>query len=454
MKQVLFLLMAIIVLLPVLSFSQPIPVPEESFLLSRGRADTLILTSQFIPICDAPSYSLLLFANPRVDSVYSVYSFSNDYGFDIYPVATLLPDSILDLLINPEYDLNPPYCYIDYDHSFTKINYDTTLTLSNHSFNYIVKNHDWEYDYVTLASETDTSLNFFNTNDLCENADCHPAVSIMPRPDSFKFMASTYEGDIAAICFHDSLDLFVINWMNYYPNRIESRDSLIIQDVLDYAMINCNFYWLGASENNPDQIALFCQEIDRDLYVIHELPSSVTPLHLITGDPESASGIICWEQVDSTGQHALCYSLNGEVIAVEVDSVIDAITVNLYNAAILAWTTPAGEDSIEVWSKVIRIWDTNVDEQTTGVPDQHDLVSCYPNPFNSSVTFTLKPSAQYDHLVIFDILGREVDRISVSLTGSTQAIIWNASGFSAGTYFARLEGNNKHSQAIRVMHLK
>jgi hypothetical protein len=82
------------------------------------------------------------------------------------------------------------------------------------------------------------------------------------------------------------------------------------------------------------------------------------------------------------------------------------------------------------------------------VPKIEDLRN-HPNPFNSStnISFNL-PSASETELRIYDILGREVDRIDLGvLDGGSQSIKWDSSAddgieLPTGIYFYRVIAGN------------
>ena len=84
-------------------------------------------------------------------------------------------------------------------------------------------------------------------------------------------------------------------------------------------------------------------------------------------------------------------------------------------------------------------------ERTDPKPEQHSLLSNYPNPFNAQTTISYHlPNQAAVSLEIYDILGQKVQTLvdEVQQSGSYD-IVWNASGVSSGVYFARLrtEGN-------------
>jgi alpha-D-xyloside xylohydrolase len=75
------------------------------------------------------------------------------------------------------------------------------------------------------------------------------------------------------------------------------------------------------------------------------------------------------------------------------------------------------------------------------VPGRTDLQQNYPNPFNPStaISFSIQ-RAGHVSLKIFDLLGREVATIHDGRKNpGSYTVVWNATNFSAGVYFCRLQ---------------
>ncbi len=71
----------------------------------------------------------------------------------------------------------------------------------------------------------------------------------------------------------------------------------------------------------------------------------------------------------------------------------------------------------------------------------YQMVSAYPNPFNSAITFqiSLPAAAMPAELAIFDLQGREIVRQKwPGLSGGQQRFTWQPANESAGLYFYRL----------------
>jgi hypothetical protein len=80
------------------------------------------------------------------------------------------------------------------------------------------------------------------------------------------------------------------------------------------------------------------------------------------------------------------------------------------------------------------------------VPGKKDLLSSFPNPFNSTTTLEFSvPRMESAELIIYDVLGREVDRVldGEILNPGVHHFRWNGESregqaLSSGVYFARL----------------
>jgi predicted GH43/DUF377 family glycosyl hydrolase len=91
----------------------------------------------------------------------------------------------------------------------------------------------------------------------------------------------------------------------------------------------------------------------------------------------------------------------------------------------------------------------------TNVPNKYKLEQNYPNPFNPSTTieFTL-PKSEFVELTIYDILSREVALlVSESLKAGDHTRSWDASGFTSGIYYYRIEAGN-FVQTRKMIYLK
>jgi Secretion system C-terminal sorting domain len=93
---------------------------------------------------------------------------------------------------------------------------------------------------------------------------------------------------------------------------------------------------------------------------------------------------------------------------------------------------------------------TSVNEGS--IPETFNIVSVYPNPFNSTTKIGMNLNrAEMVSVVIFDVLGREVQNIhSAPLDAGHHEFIWSASpGVASGIYFLKVEaGSNREIQKL------
>jgi len=88
-------------------------------------------------------------------------------------------------------------------------------------------------------------------------------------------------------------------------------------------------------------------------------------------------------------------------------------------------------------------------------PEDFELLSAYPNPFNSSLTlkYNLKQASEVK-LSVFDMMGSLVKSlVAGNKPKGTHSIVWNAEQSSAGIYMVRLENSGKTSMR-KVMLIK
>lgn len=78
------------------------------------------------------------------------------------------------------------------------------------------------------------------------------------------------------------------------------------------------------------------------------------------------------------------------------------------------------------------------------VPAEYLLSQNYPNPFNPTTTINfIIPEAVDVRLTIYDALGKQVETLlNGEIRSGSHNITWNASGYTSGIYFYKLETNN------------
>jgi hypothetical protein len=107
---------------------------------------------------------------------------------------------------------------------------------------------------------------------------------------------------------------------------------------------------------------------------------------------------------------------------------------------------------------------TGIEEQdNSGLPVGHSLITCYPNPFNSATMITIDNLIEKGgkaRLEIYNLLGQLINSLSVpdKHDGRPIRVIWDAKDFSDnpianGLYFIRLNAQNQLLTA-KVIYLK
>ena len=93
----------------------------------------------------------------------------------------------------------------------------------------------------------------------------------------------------------------------------------------------------------------------------------------------------------------------------------------------------------------------SLDKQDQGRADGWSVSENYPNPFNPETTIRISlAERQTVRIVIFDVLGREVEELPGGLWGAGEHVVrWNALAYPAGIYFCRVEGEGL--QAVRKL---
>jgi hypothetical protein len=83
---------------------------------------------------------------------------------------------------------------------------------------------------------------------------------------------------------------------------------------------------------------------------------------------------------------------------------------------------------------------TGVEPISGKIPQYFILYQNYPNPFNPATVIKFdNPSASLVNLVIYDILGKEIEiLVNEELPAGSYEFSWNASSYSSGIYFYRI----------------
>jgi len=89
------------------------------------------------------------------------------------------------------------------------------------------------------------------------------------------------------------------------------------------------------------------------------------------------------------------------------------------------------------------------------VPSEYGLTQNYPNPFNPVTTIRYQiPAAGRVTLVVYDLLGREVDTlVNEDHAAGRYQVTWNAANRSSGVYFLRMTAGS-YVAVKRMMFIK
>ena len=88
------------------------------------------------------------------------------------------------------------------------------------------------------------------------------------------------------------------------------------------------------------------------------------------------------------------------------------------------------------------------------LPASVELISAYPNPFNSQTKLRVNLQDWKDvNFAIYDVSGREVAKLIEHANSPVSEVVWDASGQPAGLYFARLSTGSV-DQSLRLINMK
>ncbi len=93
---------------------------------------------------------------------------------------------------------------------------------------------------------------------------------------------------------------------------------------------------------------------------------------------------------------------------------------------------------------------------TSASRPEASVFTAYPNPFSQEITFKMNLKNRAESIVIYNLLGQQVDRISLTqVAAGEQNIQWlNAGKFAAGTYVAKLINQDKTIETLKFTKLQ
>jgi len=147
---------------------------------------------------------------------------------------------------------------------------------------------------------------------------------------------------------------------------------------------------------------------------------------------------------------------------------LDTLFLNTANDSSEIWTIsgPSAQNCRMIITSAVSeaLWDTSdggfeihggssADEDVFALPREFSLSPPYPNPFNSSANIEFAiPRDGPVHVVIFDLLGREVATlVDETRRAGVHRVAWNANAAASGVYFVRM--NSADFVATRKLHL-
>ncbi len=167
-----------------------------------------------------------------------------------------------------------------------------------------------------------------------------------------------------------------------------------------------------------------------------------------------------WNPAPAAASYRLQLSTAGDFSTLVLDtsgiSLPQAVTPTLQNYKIYFWRT-RGINAFGAgnWSQAFRFRTV----QATGVapegqlPAEFRLDQNYPNPFNPSTTISFAlPAARHVTLIVYDMLGREVERlVDELLPAGFHSAVWNASRYSSGVYIYRIQAGENHAVGRMIL---
>ncbi len=103
----------------------------------------------------------------------------------------------------------------------------------------------------------------------------------------------------------------------------------------------------------------------------------------------------------------------------------------------------------------LNVGPVGVSNNTSGIPENFELMQNYPNPFNpvTKISYAI-PQSAFVTLKIYDVLGKEVTRlVDENKVAGYYDVEFNASNFASGIYFYKIEAGN-FTQTRRMMLIK
>lgn len=131
----------------------------------------------------------------------------------------------------------------------------------------------------------------------------------------------------------------------------------------------------------------------------------------------------------------------------KLDSLANSLGLN-GDSVQCAWSCSGtlGTDSSQGDVRVVTIKPNSIgiNNISTTIPEEYKLFNNFPNPFNptTNITFDI-PKNSFVKLKIYDVTGKEIiSLVNENLNVGRYNYQWDASSFTSGVYFYRLEAND------------
>ena len=124
------------------------------------------------------------------------------------------------------------------------------------------------------------------------------------------------------------------------------------------------------------------------------------------------------------------------------------------------WTVRASADPVEQWAdepfdiRIIRSAEpTSSDPEDADRPVALELEQNFPNPFNPETVISFAmPEAAHVTLVVYDLMGRVVERlVDEERNAGYHRIRWDASHYSSGSYIYRIEAGGQSTTRVMTL---
>ena len=146
----------------------------------------------------------------------------------------------------------------------------------------------------------------------------------------------------------------------------------------------------------------------------------------------------------SEPNNVFSWYMDGQLVAGGDDSIYTAYFSEIRRHHLQGILTDGYDIDSVAWDISVRLR-TSVDDLEDGLPPNSTFLQASPNPFNSTVRISFAViNRGKQTLTIHDITGREVANFNgkLKMEHGTGEVVWDATAFPAGIYFARLEAGS------------